>query len=453
MNLLVWQHQDKPLCRVLVLALLFASIAAAAPCSLSSSQVNSQSQTSASTSSFVEVCGTQFAKDGELLRIVGWNTYRLADAEIEDCGVESFMADIGTRLCFNAGLQSSTVLMKLSELDKVPITRMERQFEQASSMGLNTVRMWTWSNRYPLQVKPGVYDEVAFRAMDRVLAEARYYNMNVMLCFVNNWEGAGSVEEYLAWNNTEAMTEDEGHLAFFTDASMKQMVKDHMKAIIMRRNTVTGELYRDDTSIMAWNLINEPRCKTEPSYIGQAALQDWIKEMASYVKTLDANHLLSVGEEGFFSEGSPFIADNPSTWSSRSGQDFVMNHNLPEIDFAAFHIWPSHWKADDWFMINWIAAHIEAANLMQKPVIIEEFGVEVLEKTREQDLQDREDVFKEVYNTAEVYMAAGSPIGGTLFWMYEVESPGETDTYGILPTDTEIFELVRQHAQTIKGIR
>jgi len=46
---------------------------------------------------------------------------------------------------------------------------------------------------------------------------------------------------------------------------------------------------------MAWNLINEPRCFQCPD-----ALQSWIENQAAYVKSLDGNHLLTIGEEGFY---------------------------------------------------------------------------------------------------------------------------------------------------------
>ena len=34
--------------------------------------------------------------------------------------------------------------------------------------------------------------------------------------------------------------------------------KDYVTAIILRKNTVTKVLYRDDPNILAWDLINEP---------------------------------------------------------------------------------------------------------------------------------------------------------------------------------------------------
>ena len=48
---------------------------------------------------------------------------------------------------------------------------------------------------------------------------------------------------------------------------------------------------------MAWNLLNEPVCRNCPD----GAVNSWVKEMAGYVKGLDAGHLVTVGEEGFAS--------------------------------------------------------------------------------------------------------------------------------------------------------
>ena len=41
-------------------------------------------------------------------------------------------------------------------------------------------------------------------------------------------------------------------------------------------------------------------------------LQAWIEEVSAFVKAADPNHLVTVGEEGFYGPGSPDLGSNPS---------------------------------------------------------------------------------------------------------------------------------------------
>ena len=41
------------------------------------------------------------------------------------------------------------------------------------------------------------------------------------------------------------------------------------------------------------------------------AVQSWLQEMAPYVKALDPNHLLTIGEEGFYASTNPRRSFNP----------------------------------------------------------------------------------------------------------------------------------------------
>ena len=113
------------------------------------------------------------------------------------------------------------------------------------------------------------------------------------------------------------------------------------------------------------------------------ALQAWIEEMARFVKSLDPNHMLSTGEEGFYGAGALGSVDaNPEAWALATGQRFVENHAPPEIDFAVTHLWPDNWGVFSLtgelrrnFSREWIAAHAkDARELLKKPLVLEEFG-------------------------------------------------------------------------------
>ena len=63
--------------------------------------------------------------------------------------------------------------------------------------------------------------------------------------------------------------------------------------------------------------------------------------MAAYVKSLDSNHLLTIGEEGFYGTQNKPKSDyaNPKmvdTWAANQGQDFLLNHLAP-VGFPSFH--------------------------------------------------------------------------------------------------------------------
>jgi endo-1,4-beta-mannosidase len=50
----------------------------------------------------------------------------------------------------------------------------------------------------------------------------------------------------------------------------------------------------------------------------------WVREMAAFVKGLDPNHLLTVGEEGFYSTTAAGVPSNPgypdTDWATHWGQ-------------------------------------------------------------------------------------------------------------------------------------
>ena len=65
--------------------------------------------------------------------------------------------------------------------------------------------------------------------------------------------------------------------------------------------------------------------------------QGWIEEMTSHVKSIDGNHLLEAGLEGFYGEYK--IEINPSF---SVGAYFITNNQIKGIDFAIVHSYPNN---------------------------------------------------------------------------------------------------------------
>jgi len=60
--------------------------------------------------------------------------------------------------------------------------------------------------------------------------------------------------------------------------------------------------------------------------------------MASYLKSIDGNHLVEAGLEGFY--GQSKTESNPNF---HVGTDFIANNQIPTIDFATLHSYPDQW--------------------------------------------------------------------------------------------------------------
>ena len=101
--------------------------------------------------------------------------------------------------------------------------------------------------------------------------------------------------------------------------------------------------------------------------------------MSKFVKSIDANHLLSTGQEGYFGNSTrELLSSNPSADSA--GGDFRRNNALPNIDVASLHSW-----ADQWlgccsghcllpFVNNWLQSHIQVAGELGMPLLLSEYG-------------------------------------------------------------------------------
>ncbi len=166
--------------------------------------------------------------------------------------------------------------------------RMPETIRRAAQAGIKVVRVWAfgeggpndvkpvggdfedWPRHHPFRFAPGQWNEEAFVHLDKVIAEAAKNGIYVQLCLTNWWRDTGGVTQYLRWAGVADAADDsykfginnEKAFLFYTNPETRRLYREHVEKLATRRNTVTGILYRDDSTIFAWELMNESQVIT-----------------------------------------------------------------------------------------------------------------------------------------------------------------------------------------------
>ncbi|KAJ1998622.1 hypothetical protein H4R26_005389 [Coemansia thaxteri] len=239
--------------------------------------------------------------------------------------------------------------------------RVLRDLEGLALRGVNMVRILAASEGsqlgrqpdrlYPALVPlgPGEYDESVFVGLDWFLAQLPRFNMTATVSLSNYWTWSGGAAQYVSWatgtpipypvqwdhlNQVFAGGDYQRFLdyasRFYADSALynttQRWYKEHIRAVVTRENSVTGTRYCDDSSVLAWELMNEPQIIESVGADGHAQLFRWINDTASYIASLDPRHLITTGAE----------SKNGRTW-------FSTMHKSPHITLASCHFWPLNW--------------------------------------------------------------------------------------------------------------
>lgn len=243
----------------------------------------------------------------------------------------------------------------------------EDVFASAAAMGLRVIRTWAFldgesHDGIALQPEPGKFDDEGFRRLDRVLEQASRHGLKLVLTLVNRWDDFGGMRWYV--DNAGRGPIDE----FYTRKETREAYKAYVRHVVGRVNSRTGIAYKHDPAIFAWQLANEPRC---PSDASGDTLVAWAAEMSRYIKSMDPNHMVSVGDEGFYlcpgeDDGAP---------GGKEGVDWRRLVALPCVDYGTVHLYPDHWQKTPEWGAEWIRRHARDARKIGKPVVVEEFGL------------------------------------------------------------------------------
>jgi mannan endo-1,4-beta-mannosidase len=258
----------------------------------------------------------------------------------------------------------------------MPESELDVMMRAHANEGINVMRIFAHSNfdSVPDAMMPtfGQYNEESIRRLDLVIEAARKYDIKLILVLGNYWPYTGGIQ---AWVD-KAMGYGKSLNLFYTDETLKNHYKDWVRHVVTRRNSMSGLAYSDDPTIMAWELLNEPRLQTGTP--PEKIICDWVWDMAAFIKSLDANHLVCTGEEGFLADPN---ATEPHAWinNGHDGIDFRCNIQSPNIDFATIHTYPDQWGMSPpdgyvWLAENFIKHRAEIAHALGKPIILEEYG-------------------------------------------------------------------------------
>src|SRR6266545_4194801 len=171
--------------------------------------------------------------------------------------------------------------------------------------------------------------------LDYVLYRAGQLGLRVIIPFVNNWNDFGGMDQYVRWRGGQF------HDDFYTDPTIRAWYKDWIAHLLNHVNVYTGIAYKDDATIMMWDLANEPRCMAFGVYptsmsCSTETISTWAADVSRFVKSIDRRHLLASGDEGFL------CIPGATSWTEdcSQGVDTIALARLPEIDAMSFHLYP-----------------------------------------------------------------------------------------------------------------
>ncbi len=291
--------------------------------------------------------------------------------------------------------------------------------ESVRQMGGTVVRIYVLSVRrdssdmgdHVFVQGPGVFNEQAYRVLDRVLAIAREKGVRVIIPLVDNWHWWGGCAEYAQFRGKEP---DD----FWTDNQIIADFEATIRHTLNRKNTVHGIAYKDDPTIFGWETGNE-----------LDSTPQWTRRIAAFIKRIDPKHLVI---DGYALHG-------------------VRQESLddPNIDVITTHHYPNTDK-------DYVAAILKARRTTSgiKPYFVGEFG-----------FVPTKDV-EHVLNTVIEHDVSGALLwslrfhnrDGGFYWHWETASNGLYKAYhwpgfdsGAAYDERHVLDLMRKKAFAIRG--
>ena len=323
--------------------------------------------------------------------------------------------------------------------------RLQQELDCLKEMGIENLRILVGADAGSchansvqpyLQSQPGVLNDTLLVGLDYTLTELAKRNMTAVIYLTNSWDWSGGYGFYLREcgfgdspnANGEGYNDYVKYAAnFVRSQEALELFYKHAETIVSRVNSITDIAYKDDPTIFAWQICNEPRPFSKDN---KELFAHFIAETAKRIKTIDPNHMVSLGSEGLY--------------GCESDEELLVKvHTDPNIDYLTLHIWPVNWgwasrENPDENIENackrtneYIDFHYRIWNRIKKPMVIEEFGFP--REGNSCDLQrntlSRDSLYKAVFHRVMESHLAQGPLAGCNFWGWGGSGRPRTETW------------------------
>ncbi len=312
--------------------------------------------------------------------------------------------------------------------------RLCKELDKMKSMGVDNLRILVGADgrddisckvRPILQKAPGVYNDTILAGLDYLLMEMGKRKMVAVLYLNNAWEWSGGYSYYLeqVGAGKAVLPNVEGYPAyckyasqFATNENAQQLFFDYVKFIMTRINRYTKKKYKDDPAIMSWQVGNEPRPFSRDVL---PQFEAWLLKTANLMRSLDKNHLISLGSEGKVG------FEQDIKWFERVCAD-------KNIDYLNVHLWPYNWgwaKKESLFedldvacrnTKEYIDEHLQVCARLKKPLVMEEFGYprDGFQFSKSSTTKARDSYYKYVFSLVADNAESGGYFAGCNFWAW-----------------------------------
>lgn len=413
--------------------------------------------------------------------LLGTNVFAVTSQFVTRRGNQLFIGEtpyyfVGTNYWYGS-------LLGLENDPKRGIERLRKELDFLKKNGVTNLRLMAGAEGSgllngvprvgpPFQIAQELFDDDVLMGLDLLLDEMSKRDMQAVIFLSNNWEWSGGFQQYLIWNKVisdEWLTKKPDWdtlrdlvAQFYTCRPCKLAYARQVARIIRRTNSVNGKNYRDDPTIMSWQIANEPRPMRPEA---NEAYKEWIADTAQQLKNLAPKQLVSIGHEGWI--------------GTQDIKLFEEIHADPNVDYITIHIWPKNWG---WFengkmaeqfdkagttTEKYIFENREVAKRLMKPMVIEEFGLprdgQSFAVSAKTGLRDK--FFRQVIGSVRsqlqiaganfwAFGGTARPIRGQLFWKPGDEYMGdppmeEQGLYSVFDRDRSTWTVIRREAERI----